>query len=316
MNTTAKVAVASRSFSKHPDLRREMQARYANVTFNETGRSLSGEELVGFLRGHDMAVTALERLTDELFAALPELKIIGKYGVGLDMIDFAALEKHGVKIGWTGGVNKRSVSELVVSFAIALLHRVPEGHHHVRGGGFKQLKGRQLTGRTVGIIGCGHVGKDLTLLLKAFNCTVLANDILDFPDFYAEHNVQPVGLEELLQRSEVVTLHTPLDDSTRGILNAQRLNLMRRDAVLINIARGGLIDEAELKAMLMDGRLAGAAVDVFSPEPPEDMEFLNLPNVIVTPHIGGSSEEAILAMGLAAIDGLEHARLPSEQGFL
>ena len=115
----------------------------------------------------------------------------------------------------------------------------------------------------VGIIGCGFIGKDLVHLLQPWDCTILANDILDFPDFYTRHGVIPVGLEELLQRSDVVTLHVPLDDSTRNILSAERLRLMKQSAVLINIARGGLVDEKVLKMMLMEKRIAAAAFDVF-----------------------------------------------------
>lgn len=309
-NSHSRVAVASRSFSRHPQLRAALLERYSQVSFNDAGLSLKGPALIEFLRGHDKAITALESLDDALFSALPELKIIGKYGVGLDMIDLAAMQRHGVQLGWTGGVNRRSVSELVIAFAIALLRHIPAGDRQVRGGGWQQLMGRQLSGRTVGIVGCGHIGKDLTPLLQAFGCRILAHDIRDFPDFYAAHQVRPVGLEELLASSDIVTLHLPHDASTHNILSAERLALMRPDALLINAARGGLLDEGAVKAMLKEGRLAGAAFDVFAGEPPEDMELIGLPNVLSTPHVGGSSEEAVLAMGLAAIAGLDQAGDP------
>jgi len=303
-----RVAVTSRSFSRHPVMRAELLDRYPDVTFNDSGSSLAGQALIDFLGGHEKAITALEVIDETLLAALPELKVIGKYGVGLDMLDLRAMQRHGVKLGWTGGVNKRSVSELVISCAIALLRHVPAANEEVKNGTFRQHLGRQLSGRTVGIVGCGHIGKDLVPLLKAFGCDVLAHDILDFPAFYAEHGVRPVALEALLRDAEIVTLHLPLDNSTRGMINAERLDLMRPDAVLINMARGGLVDEAALKQRLLDGRLAAAGFDVFSPEPPEDRELLNLPNMLAIPHIGGSSEEAVLAMGRAAIAGLDEAR--------
>ncbi len=305
-----KVAVASRSFSKHPVLRAELQARFPDATFNDAGKSLAGAELVAFLQGHDAAVTALERLDDSLFDALPELTVIGKYGVGLDMVDLDAMRRRGIRLGWTGGVNRRSVSELVISMAIALLRHVPQGNLEVRASGWRQLQGRHLSGRCVGIIGCGHIGQDLTPLLKAFGCTVLAHDIRDFADFYAAHGVEKVGLDDLLGRADVVTLHLPLDSSTVNILSADKLALMRSDAILINCARGGLVDEAALKTMLMTGKLAGAGLDVFNGEPPEDRELLALPNLLATPHIGGSAEEAVLAMGRAAIAGLVQAVVP------
>lgn len=305
-----RVAVASRSFSRHPVLRRELLERYADVTFNDAGLSLAGDALVGFLAGHDKAITALERLDESVLARLPDLQVVGKYGVGLDMIDLAAMSRLGKRLGWTGGVNKRSVSELVISAAIALLRHVPQGNAMVRDGGWKQLMGRQLSQRVVGIVGCGHIGKDLSGLLTAFGCRVLAHDVKDFPDFYAATGVEPVDLDTLLATADVVTLHLPFDASTKNILNAERLARMRPDAILINMARGGLVDEAALKAMLMDGRLAGAAFDVFAAEPPTDRDLLRLPNMLALPHIGGSAEEAVLAMGRAAIAGLDNARDP------
>ncbi len=303
-----RVAVASRSFSKHPALRQALLDRFPDTKFNDEGLELKGDALVAFLEGCEKAVTALETIDDELLSKLPNLKVIGKYGVGLDMIDLKAMHKHDVKLGWTGGVNKRSVSELVISFAIMLLHKVPFASAEVRDGKWYQVKGRQLTDCTVGIVGCGHVGKDVVRLLSPFGCKILSNDIVDFSDFYKEYNVEAVGFDELLQKSDVVTLHLPLDSSTENILNKEKLALMREDAVFINLARGGLVDDNALKDRLLSKKISGAALDVFAIEPPSDNEYALLDNVIVTPHIGGSTEEAILAMGMAAIDGLDNAK--------
>lgn len=305
MNTTEKVAVCSRSFSKNTVLRAELLERYAHVTFNETGRQLEGDSLVEFIRGHDKAITALETINDYVLSRLPELRVIGKYGVGLDMIDMAAMHRHGKRLGWTSGVNRRSAAELALAFAIVMLRHVPAANREVRAGTWRQHMGGLLSGRTVGIIGCGNIGKDLVKLLQPFGCTVLVNDIRDYGDFYAEYGIKAIGLEELLACADVVTLHVPLDDSTRGIITVDRLALMKPTAILINAARGGLVDEVALKCALMEKQLAAAAFDVFADEPPQDTELLSLPNFLATPHIGGSAEEAILAMGRAAINGLD-----------
>ncbi|MDB4877484.1 MAG: phosphoglycerate dehydrogenase [Gemmatimonadetes bacterium] len=310
MNDTSRVAICSRSFSKHPALRARLLERYRHVTFNDAGISLSGDELVDFLRGHDRAITALEVIDATILERLPELAVISKYGVGLDMIDMAAMRLHGTRLGWTPGVNRRSVAELALAFAIVMLRRVPAANRDVLAGGWRQYVGGCLSGRTVGIIGCGHVGKDLVTLLKPFGCPVIAYDIRDYRDFYTAHGVEPVSLTTLLTTADVVTLHVPLDHSTRGILDAQRLAMLKPTAVLINTARGDLVEETALKHMLLDGRIAGAAFDVFANEPPHDAELLAAPNFLATPHIGGSAEEAILAMGLAAIDGLDNNEVP------
>jgi len=310
MKSTAKVAVCSRSFSHNPVLRAELLERYENVTFNDAGVSLRGASLVEFLRGHEKAITALEVIDEAVLSQLPELRVIGKYGVGLDMIDLAAMRSLGKRLGWTGGVNRRSVSELVISAAIAMLRHVPAAYREVLSGTWRQHVGGYLTGRTVGIVGCGHIGKDLVPLLQAFDCPILVHDIVEFPEFYAKHRIEPVTLDDLLRRSDIVTLHVPLDDSTRGMLDARRLALLKPTAVLINAARGGLVDEVALRTALQEKRFAAAAFDVFAVEPPTDTELLSLPNFLVTPHLGGSAQEAILAMGRAAIRGLDESAIP------
>ena len=171
MNLKDRIAVCSRSFSRHPILRTELLSRYKNVTFNETGRQLEGDDLIHFLRGHDKAITALERIDDSILFALPQLKVIGKYGVGIDMVDLEAMRRHGKRLGWTSGVNRRSAAELALAFAIIMLRHVVVGNREVLAGNWRQLMGGLLTGRTVGIIGYGHIGKDLVRLLQPFQCS-------------------------------------------------------------------------------------------------------------------------------------------------
>jgi phosphoglycerate dehydrogenase-like enzyme len=310
MNRTDRVAVCSRSFSRNAALRAALLERYEHVTFNDAGLSLEGDALVAFLKGHSKAITALETVDEQVLAQLPELQVIGKYGVGLDMIDLAAMRSHGKRLGWTGGVNRRSVAELVIAFAITMLRQVTVANREVLSGTWRQLVGGQLSGRTVGIVGCGHVGKEVVRLLKPFECKILAHDKVDYADFYREWDVQPTGLDTLLAQSDVVTLHLPLDASTRDILSSERLHAMRPGSVLINCARGGIVDEAALKQVLIDGPLSAAAFDVFAKEPPADRELLELPNFLATPHIGGSAAEAIFLMGMSAIDGLDVNDIP------
>ena len=310
-----RVAVCSRSFSRNATLSRELRERYENVTLNEEGRSLSGAALIDYLGDHDKAIIALERLDDAALAALPKLQVVSKFGVGLDRLDLEAMARRGIRLGWTGGLNKRSVSELVLSLTISLLRHVYRSNREVLSGTWRQIFGPEISGRTFGIIGCGHVGKDLTRLLKPFGCPVLAHDIRDYADFYDAHGVEAVSLADLLRRADIVTLHVPLDPSTRNILSAERLALMKPGAILVNIARGGLLDEAALEAMLVDGRLGGAVLDVFENEPPTGSGLPALENVIATPHIGGSAIEANLAMGRAAIAGLDAAEVPEPETY-
>jgi phosphoglycerate dehydrogenase-like enzyme len=309
---TTKVAVCSRSFSRNILLRNELLSRYPNTKFNDDGHSLNGADLVDFLKGAEKAITALEVIDEEILSQLPDLRVIGKYGVGLDMIDLKAMRQFNVRLGWTGGVNKRSVSEMVVSLAISLLRLIPNANNEVLNGKWRQHIGSLLTGTTIGIIGCGNIGKDLVEILINFNCRILAYDIKNYNEFYDLHNIEPVDLETLLIMSDVVSLHVPLNNSTRNILNSNNLCLMKATSILINTARGGLVDEIALKVQLKNKSITAAAFDVFNEEPPKDFELLHLENFFVTPHIAGSAQESILAMGKSAIDGLDNNFIPEK----
>jgi|694.fasta_scaffold94265_3 phosphoglycerate dehydrogenase-like enzyme len=310
INTEDKVAVCSRSFSKNPRLREELYKKYAHVTFNEEGQILSGDSLVEFLKGHSKAITALEIIDENILSKLPDLKVISKYGVGLDSIDLNSMNQYGKSLGWTGGVNRRSVSELVIAFAIMMLRNIVPSSIELKQGGWRQIPGGLISNRTFGIVGCGHIGKDLIQLLKPFGCRVLVNDIKRYPEFYLANDIEEASLDELMRQSDIVTLHVPLDESTFKMIDRHHIGLMKKTALLINIARGGIVDELELKIALQGNKIAGAAFDVFYEEPPQDLELLNLPNFITTPHIGGSSSEAIFAMGMAAINGLDENQIP------
>jgi D-3-phosphoglycerate dehydrogenase len=193
------------------------------------------------------------------------------------------------------------VTELALALAISALRHLPWAADELRRGVWSQPKGTLLSGKTVGIVGYGHAGRDLASLLRPFDCRILAADVRPLH----EPDVEQVPLDELLAEADVVSLHVTLDDSTRELLDRRRLELMKPTAVLVNTARGGLVDEEALAHLLGEGRLAAAAFDVFALEPPGDSALLGLPNFLGTPHIGGSTEEAILAMGRAAIDGLD-----------
>lgn len=160
-----------------------------------------------------------------MLSRLPELKAIGKYGVGLDIIDLDAMRRHGKRWRWISGMNWCSAAELALAFAIVMLRHVPAANREVLAGTWRQHVGGLLSGRTVGIVGCGNIGKDLVKLLRPFDCPVLVNDIRHYGDFYAEYAIQAVALEHLLARADVVTLHVPLDGSTRGIISEARLAL-------------------------------------------------------------------------------------------
>lgn len=304
LTTESRIAVCSRSFSRNPILRKELLSRFPRSRFNDAGVSLGKGSLVDFLSGHDGAIVALEDITASVLSQLPNLQVIGKYGVGLNNIDLQACLDHSVEIGWRGGVNALAVAELAMTMMLSLVRLVPESQDMARRGEWKQVVGRQLSGKTVGIVGMGNVGKLLINLLTPFNVNCLAHDLVFDDDFASANRVVKVDFETLLRDSDLISLHIPLTDKTTELISKREIQKMKQGAILVNTARGGIVNEASALAALEDGRLGGLGFDVLSEEPPLDVGWFSNPRVMVTSHIGGSSDDAILKMGRAAIDGL------------
>jgi phosphoglycerate dehydrogenase-like enzyme len=306
-----KIGVCSRSFSRNDRLRSFLQEKYSNVKFNESGKQLEGDDLIDFLVDRDAAIIGLEKINLGILKNLPKLKIISKYGVGLDMIDQKAMALEGRSLGWTPGVNKLAVAELALSFALSLIRRTMVGNRSLIRGEWVQCIGGQLSGKTFGVIGCGNIGKELIRLLTPFNCKIIAFDRIEYSDFNAKFNVTKADLKFLLNESDIISVHLPLNSSTLKLLGDDEFNEMKNNAMIINTARGGIVSEESLLKFMRSGKVAGAAFDVFEIEPATKTPLLQLDNFIATPHIGGSSEEAIYEMGLAAIRGLESNAVPT-----
>ena len=306
-----RVAVPCHAFCRNDTLRAELLADYPDVKFNDEFVRFDEAGLVRWVEDCDAAIVALEAITESFLAASPQLRIISKFGVGVDNLDAAALQRHGVRLGWQGGTNALSVAELALCFAIAGLRHVGETSAAMRAGERPAAAmGRHLSGRVVGIHGCGQVGQQLVRLLAPFGCTILVCDIADYAGFYAEHSVSRVEQDELVARSEVLSLHLPLTDQTRNLYDSRMLARMRPDCVLINTCRGGIVDETALQLALSGGTIGAACFDVFAEEPATNDGLLALPNFLATPHLAGSAEEARLAMGRAAIRGLTQNAIP------
>lgn len=299
------IKVTSPSFSKNPVLAAELAALPVRPVLNTAGKRYRGKTLVEYLANADGAIVGLEKITADVLDRCPRLKIVAKYGVGLDNLDRDACRDRGIAVGWTPGVNKRSVAEMVVGQMIGLSRNLFTHSRLLASGDWHKDGGRQFSDMTVGIVGLGHIGRELARLLQPFGCRLLGNDILDRAAFARKHRVQLVAKEELFFRSDIVTLHVPLTAATAHLINARTLRLMQPEAFLVNTSRGGVVDQQALKAALRKGRLAGAAIDVYEEEPPTDRSLLGLPNLICTPHIAGNAAEAVTAMGRSALRHLE-----------
>jgi phosphoglycerate dehydrogenase-like enzyme len=237
------------------------------------------------------------------------LRVIARVGVGTDSIDVAAATRHGVAVCITPGANAATTADHAVALMLAALRRIPEHDRAVRAGGWPrghEATPWELSGATVGLVGYGTIGRLVARRLDGFAVRILATD----PAAPADDRARLVELDGLLRASHVVSLHVPLTPATAGLLDRRRIGLMRRDAVLVNTARGGLIDEPALLAALATGRIRAAALDVFADEPPAWPRLDPLPNLILTPHVGGVSERSVSEMTrrataavLAVLDG-------------
>jgi len=304
------LGVSAATPCSHPVMRQIILDTYPDARLVDDERITDEDRLIEYLSGCDAAIVGFEPLTDKVLSALPDLKIVAKFGAGCETIDFDALKAHGVRFGYTFGVNKLSVAELTLSFMINALRWVTPLNQSMRAGERPRYRnGELLTGRTVGVHGCGNIGKEVIGLLKPFNCTILSCDVKEYPEFYAEHEVIAVSFDELLERSEVLTLHLPKTQSTRGLYTREVLERMRPEAVLVNTCRGEIVDEEALADRLETEALRAACFDVFAVEPAENDRLLNLPNFLATPHIGASTEETRVAMAEAALRGLTENEL-------
>lgn len=282
----------------------DLRRLFPDARLNRERRWLAGDALVDFMTGFDAAIIGTEKIDRAILDRLPELKVIAKYGVGLDNVDQDLLHQKKIVLGWTGGVNRRSVAELALAGMLGLAHNVFRTGYQLKQGGWNKNGGFLLSEKTVGVVGCGFVGTELLELLRPFHCHLLINDIVDKSAVAKDFGATMATLPELLERSDFVSLHVPLTESTKNFISTPQFARMKPTAYLINTARGEVVDQPALKKALIQGDIAGACLDVFAVEPPTDREFLALENLMVTPHIGGNTAEAVRAMGAAAIQNL------------
>jgi len=254
------------------------------------------ETLLTLVPGAAGMITALEPVTARVLAAAPRLRVICATGVGYDHIDVEAATARGVAVCTSAGSNHQSVAELTLGLMVAVARQIVLGDRVLRRGGWEPLVGPELWGKTLGIVGLGRIGKAVALLARAFGMRVIATDIVLDHTFGSVHHVEYVPLPKLLRLADFVSLHCPLTPATRGLMNERTFRLMKPTAYLINTARGPVIDEAALVQTILAGQIAGAALDVFPDEPHIDAKLREAPNVVLTPHIGGSANEALERM--------------------
>ncbi len=301
-----KVLVTARSFRKmQGDHWRVLQEAGLQVITPAQDQPLKEAEMIPLVGEVEAALVGNDAVTERVIAAAPLLRVISKHGVGVDNVDVPAATRAGVVVTNTPGANQVAVAELAVALIMALTRKLAYHDTVVKSGGWSRIIGAELEGKTVGLVGLGRIGKEVVLRLKGFRVKFLAHDVYQDTAFAAEHGVRFVGLDDLLAESDIVTLHAVLTADTQSLVGEKELARMKPSAYLVNTARGGLVDEDALYRALAENRLAGAGLDVFAEEPPQNSPLLQLGDkVLLAPHLGAQTTETVLRMGRMAADNV------------
>lgn len=298
-----RLLVTPTSYGKNDSrLKSELEAQVGEVIYNPTGKPLTSAEVAKLLPGIDGYIAGLDGIDANAIKAADRLKVIARYGVGVDNVDLAVAREKGIVVTNTPGANSVSVAELALGLMLALARQIPEAVEAVHQGKWPRYAGFSLEGKTVGILGFGAIGKQLARRLAGFDCKVLAFDPFADAVFAKDNHVELATMHDVIEQADFISLHLPLLPETRCMVNDTFLNKMKKGSFLINTSRGEVIDEDALLRALQSGHLKGVALDAFTVEPPDPKNpLLNLPQVIATPHLGAQTDGATSNMGWLAM---------------
>jgi len=303
-NNMLKVLISSRSFGKIDSGAMKLLDRAGlKSDLNPYGRKLEENELIQLLDDAVGVIAGTEKITEKVLSNAEKLKVISRYGVGMDNVDLNTANQKGILVFNTPETPSIAVAELTITLILNLLKKTNKHDQKVKQNQWKPEIGNLLSEKTIGIIGLGRIGKKLVQMLKGFNVKIIAYDIKPDGEFIQNNNIETTTLNTLLQKSDIITLHLPITEETKNILGEKQLQMIKPHAIIINTARGGLIDENTLYNMLKNKKIAGAAMDAFEQEPYTG-KLKELDNVILTPHIGTFTVETRKNMEIEAANNL------------
>jgi D-3-phosphoglycerate dehydrogenase len=302
-----KVLVSPRSLTRdgHPSLSLLEDAGY-ELVFATPGKQPSEEELLKKLPGCIGYLAGVEPITATVLEAVKGLKVISRNGTGIDNIDIEACEKLGITICRTEGANAKGVAELAIALLFSLVRGIPFASSRMKSRVWERSKGIELEGKTVGLVGCGQIGKQTAIRVLGLGMKVCAFRRNPDRSFAPSFDFSWVSFDELIERSDAVSLHRPANRDGRPVITSDVISRMKRGVFVINTSRASLIDEDAAIGALDDGIWAGLATDVYHTEPPEDYKLILHERVIATPHLGGYTEESVDRATLAAVENIIH----------
>lgn len=273
---------------------------------NPFGRKLTESEVISLASDCIGIVAGVEPLNSTVIDALPNLKCISRVGVGMDSVDISYAESKGIKVLNTPNGPTRAVAELTLGLTISLLRNIPNAHYDLKNRIWKKQTGNLLYEKKVGVLGLGRIGRMVAEMFRSLGNHVIGYDLYPDLDWAEKNNVEILGIEQLLNQCDIITIHVPGNSDGSAVLNQKELSYLKHGAFLVNVSRGGVINEDALYEMLTNGKLSAAALDVFSNEPYSG-KFCDLDNVILTPHIGSYAKEGKLKMEVDAVMNLINA---------
>ncbi|MCY2989892.1 MAG: phosphoglycerate dehydrogenase [Planctomycetota bacterium] len=287
----------------HPALGRLSDAGFA-VRFCTRGKQPAEAELLQLLPDCVGYLAGVEPISARVLEAAKQLKVIARNGTGVDNIDLAAAERLGIQVCRAEGANAQSVAELTIGLVFALARSLPFSDHGIKGGGWERRLGSELSGKTLGVVGCGRIGRIVAQLALGLGLRVVAYDVFPEPKFLPAGDFRFASLDEVLSQSDVISLHAPAASDGRPLLDAGAVAKLRPGVLVVNTARAGLVDAEAMLAALANGHVAGLALDVFDLEPPTDRRLASHDRVIATPHIGSYTRESVDRLVDVAVDHL------------
>jgi len=275
-----------------------------NLLFNPYGRPLIENELIPLLADCQGFIAGVDFITRKVIKNAPKLKVISRYGVGVDRVDLAAAKEKGIIVCNTPGVNSNAVADLTFALLLSLARKVPYLDRNTREGGWSRSVGFELYGKTLAILGLGAAGKAVAKRALGFSMKILAYDHFSSREFAYMHGIIPASLEEAAREADFLSIHLPLTAETKNLVDAGIMKSMKKGAIIINTARGGILDETAAYELLKCGHLGGLGLDVFEAEPPGSSPLFELDSVVVTPHTGSHTAEAIAGMADLSVKNL------------
>jgi len=299
------VIVTPRSLSKsgHPSLEKIRAAGF-DIVYPSPGTQPTEAELLAVIPGAVGYLAGVEPIGSEVFAVADKLRVISRNGTGVDAIDLEAAKAKGIEIRRAEGANARGVAELAFGHLLAAVRCISSSDAALKAGGWNRRKGRELEGKTLGLLGCGKVGKLVARFALAFDMKVIAYDVYPDSKFAPSDRFRFASLEEVISHADFISLHCPPSRDGRPIIGPGEITAMKKGVVIVNTARQSLVDERAMLAALESGQAAAYTIDAFDKEPPDDRTIITRPDVIATPHIGGFTDESIDRATEVAVDNL------------